>query len=110
MTKDRLAAALRRAGLLLAGGGLLLLRGQAARGCAEGVRLCTQVLLPTLFPFFVVTALLTGVRGPAVRPGTMQPPSGPAAGDGVPLSRPCLCHRCPGGRDAGEFAGRRSAL
>ena len=51
MTKDRLAAALRRAGLLLAGGGLLLLRGQAARGCAEGVRLCTQVLLPTLFPF-----------------------------------------------------------
>lgn len=120
MTKDRLAAALRRAGLLLAGGGLLLLRGQAARGCAEGVRLCTQVLLPTLFPFFVVTALLTGELGAPSR-GTRWllrrlglPECGGAAlllgtAGGFPVGAGCAAQLCAQGRCSPRQA-RRLAM
>ncbi len=109
MTKDRLAAALRRGGLLLFGAVLLLLRGPAARGCAQGLRLCTEVLLPTLFPFFVLTALLTGELGAPSR-GTRKllrvlglPGCGGAAlllgaAGGFPVGAGCAARLCAQGQ------------
>lgn len=42
----------------------------ASSGAAEGIELCLKVLLPTLFPFFIITtymnALLVGVRLPGM--------------------------------------------
>lgn len=39
---------------------LILDARTAAAGAAEGIRLCIQVVIPSLFPFFVLSSLLTG--------------------------------------------------
>lgn len=60
--------------LIIAGSILLLLIWKAdiaAAGALEGVQLCTQVIIPSLFPFFFITAymipLLTTVKFPGIR-------------------------------------------
>ena len=48
---------------LLAGAGMGLLildGGTALRGAREGIQMCLYTVLPTLFPFFVLSGLLTG--------------------------------------------------
>ncbi len=52
---------------------LLILDGKTAfRGASEGIDLCIRSVIPSLFPFLVLTALLTGslsgVRFPLLRP------------------------------------------
>lgn len=40
---------------------VLILDGKTATaGASEGIQLCTQTLIPSLFPFFVLSAMLTG--------------------------------------------------
>ncbi len=39
--------------------------GQAIRECREGLRLCVELILPSLFPFFVLSALLGKLGLPA---------------------------------------------
>lgn len=47
----------------LAFAALILDSKTAAAGAEEAVTLCIRVLLPTLFPFFVVSCMLTGLLG-----------------------------------------------
>ena len=53
---------------------LLLSRPQAAaQGFADGVALCLHSVLPALFPFFVVSSLLTAVPGSGVLAAGLRP-------------------------------------
>ena len=45
-------------GLALAGLGLVLAPGQAMEGARTGLELCFNVIIPSLFPFFVLSALV----------------------------------------------------
>ena len=45
-------------GLLLAGSGLVLAPGEAMKGAKTGLELCFNVIIPSLFPFFVLSALV----------------------------------------------------
>lgn len=45
-------------GLLLAGLGLVLAPGEAMEGAKTGLELCFNVIIPSLFPFFVLSALV----------------------------------------------------
>ena len=45
------------AGLLLFGAGLVAAPGEAIAGAKEGLGLCGNVIVPSLFPFFVLSAL-----------------------------------------------------
>lgn len=45
-------------GLLLAGLGLVLAPGEAMEGARTGLELCFNVIIPSLFPFFVLSALV----------------------------------------------------
>ena len=48
---------------------LILDTKSAFRGASEGIQLCIQTLIPSLFPFFVLSSLLTGsLSGPFLRP------------------------------------------
>ena len=64
----------RLTGGLLLGLALLLFAfpGESAQGARQGVSLCAELILPSLFPFFVLSILLTssllGSRIPLLRP------------------------------------------
>jgi len=63
-TKSRPIAIISAAGMLM----LILDSKTALHGAAEGIDLCIRVLIPSLFPFFVLSVLLTGaLSGQAVR-------------------------------------------
>ena len=53
------------AGLLFLGGLLFLFPNESAQAAREGVTLCLDLLIPSLFPFFVLSSLLisTGLAG-----------------------------------------------
>ena len=73
-------------GLMLAGLGLVLAPGQAMEGARTGLELCFNVIIPSLFPFFVLSNLvvdlgLAACLGRALEP-VMRPlfrVSGPCA-------------------------------
>ena len=65
------------AGLLLFGAGLVAAPGEAIAGAKEGLGLCGNVIVPSLFPFFVLSALavdlgLAAYLGRAME-GVMRP-------------------------------------
>lgn len=47
--------------------------GQAIQGCREGLRLCVELILPSLFPFFVLSALLGKLGLPAALGHALSP-------------------------------------
>lgn len=65
------------AGLFLLGVLLFLYPDESAQGAREGVTLCLDLLIPSLFPFFVLSSLLisTGLAGLCAWPleGLMRP-------------------------------------
>ena len=79
----------------------LLCRPQAAaEGFASGLLLCTRSLLPALFPFFVVSALLTAAPGAELLARPLRP-----------LARALRADRCRRGADAAAvLAGRVCGL
>lgn len=58
------------AGLLCIGGLLFAFPEESLEAAREGITLCLDVLIPSLFPFFVLSSLLieTGVAGFCARP------------------------------------------
>ena len=58
------------AGLLCIGGLLFAFPEESLEAAREGITLCLDVLIPSLFPFFVLSSLLieTGVAGLCARP------------------------------------------
>ena len=58
------------AGLLLVGLLLFLFPEESVAAAREGISLCVDVLIPSLFPFFVLSSLLisTGLAGLCARP------------------------------------------
>ncbi len=58
------------AGLLLVGLLLFLFPEESVAAAREGISLCVDVLIPSLFPFFVISSLLisTGLAGLCARP------------------------------------------
>ncbi|MBR5537368.1 MAG: sporulation protein [Clostridia bacterium] len=88
---------------LCLGGGLLLCGRQVSAAVAQSLDLCTGVLLPSLFPFFVVSSLLCG--GPARRapwlgrlterlfglPGSLAPAFFLGAVGGYPVGARTVC-------------------
>ena len=58
------------AGLLCIGGLLFAFPEESLQAAREGITLCLDVLIPSLFPFFVLSSLLieTGVAGLCARP------------------------------------------
>ena len=56
MRKNRLQALAAAAGMLV----LILDSRAALQGAREGIELCIRTLVPSLFPFFVLSSLLTG--------------------------------------------------
>ena len=64
--------------LLLLGGGALLARsGQAAQAVRTGLALCAESVVPSLFPFFVVTALAVRLDAASALQKAAQPLMGP---------------------------------
>ena len=58
LSKRSLRELLCTLGLLLAGLGLILAPGQAMEGAKTGLELCFNVIIPSLFPFFVLSNLV----------------------------------------------------
>lgn len=58
MSKKPLRELLCALGLLLAGLGLVLAPGEAMKGAKTGLELCYNVIIPSLFPFFVLSTLV----------------------------------------------------
>lgn len=52
---------------------LLVFPGLAAQGVAQAMELCTQSLIPALFPFFVVSSLLVGLPAWGRAVGFLRP-------------------------------------
>ena len=58
MRKKELRDAVLGCALLLAAAGLVIAPEEAAAGAGEGLELCFNVIIPSLFPFFVLSALV----------------------------------------------------
>ena len=69
--KDHLKEGAWTALLSVAGCGLLLYSRPVSAAVTDSLGLCANVLLPTLFPFFVLSSLLTECRFPARARGLM---------------------------------------
>jgi len=61
------------ASTLLAMGVLLLSPRQAAESCRYGLRLCCELIIPSLFPFFVLSMLLNKLGFPAALGKLLSP-------------------------------------
>lgn len=58
MSKKTVRALVCALGLVLAGLGLVLAPGEAMKGARTGLELCYNVIIPSLFPFFVLSSLV----------------------------------------------------
>ena len=67
----KLRGSLLTAALLLSAAALVLAPAQAAEGVREGLRLCFNVIVPSLFPFFVLSTLVVEL-GLAARLGELM--------------------------------------
>lgn len=80
MTGSDAAFSIRRAGfllwLLLFAAGLLLCGREVSAAVVESLTLCTQVLLPALFPFFVLSGWLAASGSAAALAPLLQRPMG----------------------------------
>lgn len=101
------------AGLLLVGLLLFLFPEESVAAAREGISLCVDVLIPSLFPFFVLSSLLisTGLAGLCARPleSFMRPLFGVGGAGAAALSLgliggyPWEQNRCTAGTAAGVF-------
>lgn len=68
--RKRCLTLLEGAGLFLAGAFLFLFPAQSAQGARAGVELCLELLIPALFPFFVLSSLFisTGLAQACFQP------------------------------------------
>ena len=60
--KNKLAVFAALCGLFV----LITASAQAVQACRAGLRLCAELILPSLFPFFVLSALLAKLGLPAL--------------------------------------------
>ena len=71
--RARLREALYFLALLTAAAALLLHPERASAAVVQGLRLCGSVILPSLFPFFVLSALLTSGSASALFASLLSP-------------------------------------
>jgi len=68
------------AGLLLAMIGLLALSGQAAEAVRQGLKLCATAVIPSLFPFLVLSSLFVEIGGTSLMGQRLQQLTGRVLG------------------------------
>lgn len=73
LRSQKLRGALTAAALLCAAAALIAAPAEAAAGAREGLRLCFNVIVPSLFPFFVLSSLAVDL-GLAARLGRIMEP------------------------------------
>ena len=68
-SKDRHIALLSAIGMMM----LILDSKTALQGAANGIELCFRTLIPSLYPFFVLSILLTSALSAKYSPGMISP-------------------------------------
>ena len=99
------------AGLLLVGLLLFLFPEESVAAAREGISLCVDVLIPSLFPFFVLSSLLisTGLAGLCARPleSFMRPLFGVGGAGAAALSLGLIGGYPVGARTVAQLVQRR---
>ena len=54
---------------------LLIASPQSAQGCREALDVCADLIIPSLFPFFILTGIITGVGIPQIIGKNLKPVS-----------------------------------
>lgn len=96
--------------LALGGAGLVLFPAESAEAAREGLALCLETVLPSLFPFFVLSSLLVQSRAPRLLSralaGFMRPLFGVSGAGASALALGLLGGYPVGARTVAELYGR----